>query len=510
MKGGDNVTDKKEEIININTPQNRDDLQFQKLLFANLASLVTRDLNANRQVQYTFHRNFTKTDVMNWLANPAKYEKQLRRLSRFLYDTSSHYKRLVQYFATMLTFDYVIEPYGMNDFTPTPELIDKVKKKYINIVNYVEVMNLKHEFLKVCERAWIDDVSYYYELRYPDSYFLMPLDPDYCQITGIEDGCYTFSFDFHFFETHKDELDKYPEEFKKKFDIYKEKGRKKRWQEIDPNNSLCIKVAESIDYPIPPFCGLSEEIWALEEYKDLKLSKTELENYLILVAKIPYKDKSESENNFAVSLDIAKEYYDRMAANLPDQVGSLLSIFDSVEAIRVDKNDKDTDRVSEAQQLIYDSAGVSQVLFNSGSTASTVAKSILVDENVSFKVLRQLERWVNKKLKDVNKGIKFKVEFLDITRYTRDEYIKTLKEGGTLGVPNKIRYAAALGQSPSSILHMGFLENSVLNIVDNWKPLSTSYTQSGDGGRPKKDEDDLTESGETTRDKDSNNPDVRE
>ena len=147
---------------------------------------------------------------------------------------------------------------------------------------------------------------------------------------------------------------------------------------------------------IPPFCGLSEEIWALEEYKDLKLSKTELENYLILVAKIPYKDKSESENNFAVSLDIAKEYYDRMAANLPDQVGSLLSIFDSVEAIRVDKNDKDTDRVSEAQQLIYDSAGVSQVLFNSGSTASTVAKSILVDENVSFKVLRQLERWVNK------------------------------------------------------------------------------------------------------------------
>jgi hypothetical protein len=505
------VTESNIETIPSPTQLDRDEMQFQKLLqFANLARLIKRDLNSNTQVQYTFHKNFNKDEVMKWLANPEKFEKQLRNLSRFLYDTSSHYKRLIQYFATMLTFDYIVEPYGMTDFEPTPELIEKVRKKYIQTVNYLEVMNLKHEFLKVCERAWIDDVSYYYEFRLPDSYFLMPLNPDYCQVTGIEDGCLTFSYDFSYFKTYKNELDKFPNEFKEKYDLYKGDTKNYRWQEISPSKSLCIKIAESIDYPIPPFAGISEEIWGLEDYKSLKLAKTELENYLILVAKIPYLKNADTENRFGLSLDIAGEYFDKMLNNLPDQVGGLLSPFDDITAVKVDKNDKDTDKVSEAQKSIYDSAGVSQLLFNSSTTASTVTKGILVDENVAFKVLRQFERWINKKLKDENKGIKFKVQFLDLTKYSQDDYIKNLKDGATLGIPNKLKYAAALGQSPSSLLHMEFLENSVLGVTDNWKPLSSSYTQSGEGGRPQNDDDDLTDAGEITRDKDSNNPDVRD
>lgn len=508
------MNDIKTETTNVETistqPLSKEDLQFQKLLqFAALAKHMRRDLNSNQQVQSTFHKNFNKDDVMKWMANPQKYEKQIRNLSRFLYDTSSHYKRLVQYFATMLTFDYYIEPYGMVDFEPTPELIESVKKKYISIVNLLDVMNLKHEFLKVCERAWIDDVAYFYEYRMKDSYFLMNLDPDYCQVTGIEDGSLTFSFDFTFFKTYPKELDRYAEEFKTKFEHYKKDTKNMRWQEIDSSKSLCIKIAESVDYPIAPFCGIFEEVYAVEDYKQLKLAKTELENYLLLVAKIPYLKESGVANNFALELNKAIEYFDRMMDSLPDQVGGILSVFDSIEPIKVDKNDKDTDKVSEAQKSLYDAAGVSQLLFNSDSSASSVTKSIMVDENVVFKVLRQFERWVNKKLKDENKIIKFKVQFLDITKYSQDDYIKNLKEGATLGVPSKLKYAAALGNSPSCILHMEFLENSVFNITEKWKPLSTSYTQSGKDGRPENDEDDLSESGETTRKNDANNKEAR-
>lgn len=505
------MSDIKTETISINKQLNKDDLQFQKLMqFAQLASLIRKDLNRNNQVKATFHKNFKKDDVMDWLANPGKFEKQLRKLSRFLYDTSTHYKRLVQYFATMLTFDYIITPYGMTEFASTEELIDKVKKRYLYIANFLEVMNLKHEFLKVCERAWIDDVAYYYELRTSDSYFLMPLDPDYCSITGIEDGCLTFDFDFSFFKTYPDELERYPKEFQIKYEEYKKDTKNNRWQKIDPSKSLCIKIAETIDYPIPPFAGLAEEIWALEEYKSLKLSKTELENYLILVAKMPYLKNQDKENNFALTLDIAQEYFNMMSNSLPDQVGSVLSLFEDITPIKVDKNDKDTDRVSEAQQSIYDSAGVSQLLFNSTGTGAAITKSILVDENVVFKVLRQFERWVNKKLKDENKGIKFRTEFLDITKFSKSDYIRELKEGASLGLPVKHKYAAALGLSPSSILHMEFLENEVLNIVDKWKPLSSSYTQSyNEGGRPEIDEGNLTENGQQARDRDVNNPENR-
>lgn len=487
-------------------PLNKDDLQFQKLLqFANLAKYIKKDLNNNQKVEFTFHKNFSKDDVMQWMANPQKFEKQLRKLSRFLYDTSSHYKRLVQYFATMLTFDYYVEPYGMTDFEPTPELIESVQKKYINIVNYLEVLNLKHEFLKVCERAWIDDVAYYYEYKMKDSYFLMNLNPDYCEISGIEDGSLTFSFDFTFFNAYPKELDRYADEFKTKYELYKKDKKNYRWQEIDPSKSLCIKIAESVDYPIAPFCGIFEEVYSVEDYKALKLAKTELENYLLLVAKIPYLKESGAANNFALEINKAIEYFDLMMGSLPDQVGGLLSPFESVEPVKVDKNDKDTDKVSEAQKSLYDAAGVSQLLFNSTGTGAAITKSILVDESVAFKVLRQFERWINKKLKDENKIIKFRVQFLDVTRYSQNDYIKNLKESSSLGLPVKLKYNAAIGQSPSSAIHMEFLENSVLNIVDKWKPLLSSFTQSGEeGGNPGIDEDTLSPEGQKSRDTGAN------
>lgn len=503
----------KVEILPSPVQESKDIIQFQKLMqFANLARLIKKDLNSSEQVSYTFHKNFNKDDVIKWMANPQKYEKQLRNLSRFLYDTSSHYKRLVQYFATMLTFDHIVEPYGITDFEPTKEFIDKVKKKYINIVNFLEVMNLKHEFLKICERAWIDDIAYFYEYRLKDSYFLMQLNPDYCQISGIEDGCLTFSFDFSFFASYPKELDKYADEFKEKYELYKKDKKGYKWQEISPSKSLCIKIAESVDYPIPPFCGIFEEVYNLEDYKSLKLSRSELENYLLLVAKVPFKKDATGENEFAVSIDKAIEYFNMATESFPDQVGAMLSIFESVDAIKLDKSDKNTDYVSEAQQSLYDSAGVSQLLFNSTGTGAAITKSILVDENMVFKVLRQFERWVNKKLKDENNSIKFRVQFLDITKFSQADYIKNLKEGASLGLPVKLKFNAALGNSPSSTLNMEFLENSVLNIVEKWKPLLSSF-QSGssedDNGRPQNAEDDLSPSGEKTRANDANNPDSR-
>ena len=285
-----------------------------------------------------------------------------------------------------------------------------------------------------------------------------------------------------------------------------------RWQEIDSSKSLCIKIAESVDYPIPPFCGIFEEVYSLEDYKSLKLAKTELENYLLLVAKIPYLKESGTANNFALEINKAIEYFDLAMSEMPDMVGGMLSPFESVEAVKVERSDKSTDYVAEAQKSLYDSAGVSQLLFNGDSTAATIAKSILVDENIAFKVLRQFERWINKKLKDENKLIKFKVQFLDITIYSQNDYIKNLKESATLGLPVKLKLNSALGQSPSSSLHMEFLENSVLNIVEKWKPLSSSFqtNPNDEGGNPGVGDDNLSPEGQKSIDNDTNNPENRD
>ena len=51
---------------------------------------------------------------------------------------------------------------------------------------------------------------------------------------------------------------------------------------------------------------------------------------------------------------------------------------------------------------------------------------------------------------------------------------------------------------------LNFLEEDILSVSTKFRPLSSSYTQSGDGSNTK-DESDLTDAGLRTRDEDLNN-----
>jgi len=500
------------ETIATNIPLSKDDLQFQKLMqFANLAKYIKRDLNSTQQVESVFHKNFKKSDVLVWLGNPRRNEKKLRDLSRFLYDSSAHYKRLCQYFSTMLTFDYVVEAYNQQEFKKDKKFIEDVQKKYINTVNFIEVMNIKHEFSKLISRIFIDDIVYGYEYNLKNSYFFDILNPDYCAISSIEDGVLNYSYNFHFFDLYPKELERYADEFKVKYNIYKSDKKNKKWQELDSSKTICIKANQTVDYPIPPFSAVFEDIYALESYKEIQLSKTELENYLLLVAKIPYLKEAGVSNNFSLSLDKAVEYFNLMSESLPDQIGSILSPFDEISAIKLNKSDKDLNGVALAEDSIYNSAGVPKLIFNSDkASGAALNKSILNDECVMFDILRQFERWLNRKLKGETKKIDFKVSFLDITKYNKEDLVTSYKDASSLGLPVKLRYCASLGLSPSDVLNSMFVENDVLSIVDNFVPLSNSYTQTGNdkGGNPGKGDnlEDSTEAGDLL---DANNPDNR-
>lgn len=497
------------ETISIK-PLNKEDQLFQQIISANyaqLAKLIRRDLNDNKHAEYTFYKNFNRDKVQEWLSKPQKFEKQLREVSRFLYVSSSHYKRAVQYFATLPMFKYVIDLYGILDF----EEIDNkaIKKKYLETIDYVDVMNLEHELSKVSLICWIEDAFFGYEYRLEDSYFIQPLDPNYCQISSIEDGSLNFQFNLEYFNKRKEELDRVAPEFKEKYDLYLTDKKKYKWQELNSENTICVKLNDNCDYSIPPLSGILESLYDIEDFKQLKKAKTELENYLILGFSIPYQKNSEDkENAFALSLDKALEFYNLALSELPDQVGALLSPFDKIDAIRVDKSDKTVNTVEEAEDAFYNDAGISKMLFNSSANGASLTKSITIDEMIIFRFLKQCERWLNRKLKNYCKKVFFKSHFLEMTWMSRDSYIKNLKDAAMAGVPCKLRYASAIGLSPSAIEHGLLLEN-ILGIPDSWKPLNTSYTQSGDGGRPQNDDDNLSPEGETTRARDDNNPDNR-
>ena len=65
-------------------------------------------------------------------------------------------------------------------------------------------------------------------------------------------------------------------------------------------------------------------------------------------------------------------------------------------------------------------------------------------------------------------------------------------------------YATASGKTPFEVMNDTYMENA-LGLIDMWRPLTSSYTQSNkeSGGQTKAD-DDLTDSAIATRDGEKN------
>ncbi|MGD7047076.1 hypothetical protein FZC83_02330 [Rossellomorea marisflavi] len=469
---------------------------------AQLSKLILNDLN-NTSNRSSLTIKYTKEQIMTFLDNPRSSQKQIRNLSEYLYMVSSNYKRLIQYFSGMLRFDYIVEPYNL-DITKVNK--ETFNKQYFETIHKLETMNLPHEFTKILKHAFRDDVFYGYEYSGKESYFIQRLDPDYCKISSIEDGVYNFSFDFSFFKNIK-EVKKYPEEFQDKYTLFKKDASAYRWQELDSENTICFKVNEELDFPLPPFTQVFEAIYDIDENKRMRRIKTKMDNYMILTQKIPLDEKKGEPNKFLIDLDTAIAFHNKASESLPEEVGLITSPMD-IEAIKLERKNNDYDNVAEAERNYYNAAGVSQLLFNgAGSTSTALSKSVITDEQIVFMCLQQFERWINRKLKQIGKGkYKFRVRFLETTRFNVQEVREGFLKAAQYGMPVKSALAATLGLTPSNLVSMAFLENELLDLPNKLIPLASSHTSSNkDGaGAPMKSDDDLSESGEKTRDTDGN------
>lgn len=447
-------------------------------------------------------RTFPKERVVNALQNPKTNIDQLRNISNFLYTISPQYRRLTNYYAEMLTLDWYISPYRL-DLSEDIN-IDDFQKVYYETLFELDNMNIKHEMLKALQILYREGIFYGYEHKNDESYFIKKLHPDFCQISSVEDGVFNFSFNFQYFEGNEDELENFPKEFETKFNQYRNRSggsgsdqEDLQWQELDSENTICLKTDESVTYPLPPFVGVFPEIYELQDYKALKKANTEMENIALLSGKIPMNKNSGIANDFSLTLDTALQFGRRMNNELPDQMGFILSVFDELEMFKLNDDKVGTNKVEEAVHSFWDSAGVTSNLFTEGgSTDAAVKAALTTDEQSVFAILRQIERWVNRKLKLRKGSYQFQIHMLNTTWQNRKERASEEIKAAQFSVPNKIKLAATLGIGQSEVSSMAFLENEVLGLADSWQPLSSSHTggkdnspTEGDAGRPSEEEE---------------------
>lgn len=355
-------------------------------------------------------------------------------------------------------------------------------------------MNIKTQFPNILTVCLREDTYYGTAWISQDSITIQQLPSDYCAISVIENNVPNVTFDFSYFDSHKNLLEYYPKEFSVKYNQYKN-GRSKRWIELDSPNSFAVKCNRDIlDYSLPPFAGVLRDIYDIEDYRGMKATKTALENYAMLWMELPLDKNGE----WGIDLNKAKQFWENLDDVLPEEIGSVLSPM-KINKIGFEKsNTKDTDTVTEAERHMFSAAGVSSLLFdNDKASSNALLLSIKADQAVTYGIVKGIQDAVNRIIQAQTFGKNFCVNFLDVSQYNRKEVGDAYLKAATYGFPTISAYLASQGIGQAELDSMSFLESDVLGLQDMFKPVRSSTQMSSEdiesnaatdeGGAPKKD-----------------------
>lgn len=486
--------------------------------FASMKKSIVNDIEGNQSNSVIYQR-YPKEKFIRYLKTPQKNEKEIRRLSGFLYNVSSHYRRLCDYISEILYYNYTIIPTNIDPIAMNGKAKKKYKEVYYQVINQVDKYNLKTiipDILKVVVKEGV-----FFGLTYEskDSFYIQNFNPDYAKIYAIEGGSFLFKIDLTYFNGRTNLLDGFDKEIRTAYEKYKGyvdengnkiKGNKKmRW--FAPSKGICIKLDKTDQvHSLPLFLGLIASIYDIEDYKMLQKAKAENENYKALSMKMDTDDDGVPR----MDEGIARKYYLQASNNVPDGIGLILSPFEIKEHTFSDSPTSNTTAVIDAENEFWFASGVSPLIF--GSTKATSSNSLTLsvkpDEQIAYSLLKQIELFFNNKIKKMNFDFGFKIDFSNQSIFNSSEITEKYFKAATYGVAGaKLKYAQALGLSPSEMIGMSYLEDEVLEVGKKMftRPLISSNTLSGGQvntntkttGRPSNDSkgEPLTESGENSR-----------
>lgn len=468
--------------------------------FANAQEAWKQLQNVAKNTKQKTINQQTKENVLNYLQNPSSNEANLRNTSDYLYYRSYIYMRLIDLFAGM------VMPYAR---TVIPDYdvrkdndMSKVLKSYGETIDTLEKMNLELYAKTFWTYVLKEDV--YFGVYWLDDtgFTVINIPADYGKIDGIyATGNYSWCLDMSFFNKNQDALEWWGEPFTSMYKAY-QKDRNK-WQRVPAEHAVAFKFrTDDVDTVIPPFAGLFGRFADLEDMSDYAAIQAKQDIYKLIWMEMETISGSKNVDDFKIDMKLAQEWFNKMVEDaLPDYAAAAM-VPGKLNTIGFnDDAATQTNKYDDAMVSILDTAGVSQIL--SGSTIRTSAAfeaSMIAAERFALgTMLPQFSSWVKMVLTEhLTKPCQ--VKFHMVSPYTRARFMDDLLTGSQNGAPDIMTWNTLNGFNEKDTLALNALQTE-LGIPDKFKPVSTSYTQSSEGGAPEKDAtvDGLTDSGERDR-----------
>lgn len=438
-------------------------------------------------------------------------EEELRELSRLYWNISGLYRRLIEYMATMLTYDVLIIP-KMNS-TKTPD-----KNKLLNTLTeasyFIDNLDIEQELPRIFTTMLVDGVYYgFFKECDNGRTIFQDLSPDYCRTRyKSANNLPVLEFDLTYFitiegreaTTKVDELALYPkyvvkayEKYFKKVTKIDRKGKTVINSKKDLEQGRWLIIPDSLGVVFyykdtkPFFATVIKSIEDLNEYKGIEKALDKQELKKILLQRIPM----DSNGELLFTLEEAEEIHKaavKMLRNNPD-----VDVFTSLAETEIldlqDSKQANRDNLEKIERSFYNEAGVSKNLFASDGTTA-LDYSQVADFALAYDMSKIFATFLSyhSNRKFVDKKFFLEVTILPITHYNREKIFELYLKGAQYGY-SKIMTGVAAGIKQSNLLNLNTLENDYLDLASKMVPLQSSHTTSGkdieaeEGGAPKKD-----------------------
>lgn len=440
--------------------------------------------------------------------------KNLINASRYLFYRSPIYNKMIYTIVGMYCLD-------CRKITPDYSLVkentpENMLKQFDSTIDFMDELSLQNNMNSPLVNMWIDDISFNLFFKDDTGCLFWRIDPNDAIIDSVYTvhggTCYGMALDMSKWRSQqKQELIEWlGEPLTSMWKEYEKTGIK--YVHVPAEYSCVLKFhTDMMDAIIPPLLHDLIPLASLNDLSDTQSSADQLSFYRMIYLPLPTMTGARNPDEFEITPDLAIDYFDIAAEKaIPANVST--AVIPGKELKTIDFSDNvsdDVNRVENSQQQILGSSGGIGVLLNANKMVNNTAliNAALRSESsyVLNSVLPQITAWTNLQLL-LHVSNPCNVDLMPVTIHTKDEYRKSLLEANQYSYSYRLAYGTLLGFSEKQTLAQLVFENTVLKLPDLMKyPLQSSYTTSNEGGvdnkggAPKKDDTELSPSGDRSR-----------
>lgn len=493
----------------------------------------------------------TMEQLKQYVKYPMIYNRILRAISRQSYNANGLYGQSIDRMVALPTLSYI---------TTLRNKTDKMKNMKSKFNFFLKLLNIERSTRDILRSLLIDgmfvgilrdttasnknidtssgmieSLDRLEGLSLDDNFMIQPLNLDYCKIIGFQSNVSIAAFDMQYFDQFKcgglvNEIKNYPKEFVKAYNEYK-RDASKRWFILDHKKTIALKAkASELDaYGVP---------FGISAFADIKMDNDYGNNQYKLIqelaSSIYYLILPESDKKGQCSLN--KSQQENVIAAFENAVklntntnGAKISTLSLAPGTQIDRLSKDSsllkDTLSEENlKKISTNLGFAISALNAESDSGNLGSLQINLDLISAQVFQYVNEIAKEQTRVLNEHLGVKprdyidIKYLPITWINKKDVYDNAKDLYLTAGGSRMFYIAAAGFDPEDYLSICD-EEIEAGFNEKYLPHITSYTasDSGDksnpegniGGRPKKEDRDLKQSGITTRNLKSNEQRVK-